>query len=206
MTVGSIPSALVGTATYDLQRSHATYDVAYDMWLNASDTKTPCTTDGTLEVMVWTAYNDRALLPDSLKVGMATVPYAVNGSVDPGNQAWSVYVNNVFRSGHTQPWGGTVWLVLDAAHTVTTGTVSVDLGTALEAVGGLLENNYGWTDFRSNYWLDTIPFGMEFGPEDREPVRLGPGRLLVEPHVVLPRSRDDRRGHALLGLRARAGR
>ena len=162
---------------HDVRRcsaSQVTYDVAYDVWLNASDTKTPCRTDGTLEVMVWTDYDARALLPDSLKVGTATVPFAVNGDVDPGNQAWSVYVNNVFRNGHTVPWGGTVWLVLDAAHAVEQGTVTVDLSSALSAVGALLQNNYGWGNFASSYWLDTIAFGMEFGPQNADPYGAGP--------------------------------
>jgi hypothetical protein len=30
----------------------------------------------------------------------------------------------------------------------------------------LLQRDYGWTSFRENYWLDSIPFGMEFGPEN----------------------------------------
>src|SRR2546423_935588 len=83
----------------------------------------------------------------------ATVPFAVNGVVDTGNQAWSVYVNNVYEKGRTAPWGATVWLVLDAAHIVKNGSVSVDLSTALDAVGALLQNNYGWSNFGSNYWL-----------------------------------------------------
>jgi len=28
-----------------------------------------------------------------------------------------------------------------------------------------LQNNYGWSDFRESYWLDSVPFGMEFGPQ-----------------------------------------
>ncbi len=174
MKVGSIPSDLIGSTTYDSQTSPVTYDIAYDLWLNASGTKTPCKTDGTLEVMVWTDYDAQSLLPDSLKVGTTTVPFAVNGTADPGNQAWSVYVNNVFQGGHTQPWGGTVWLVLDSAHTVKDGTATVNLSAALNAVGTLLEHNYGWSNFASNYWLDTIAFGTEFGPESGDPYGDGP--------------------------------
>ena len=174
MKVGSIPSDLIGSATYDSQASSVTYNVAYDLWLNPSNTKTPCQTDGTIEVMVWTDYDARSLLPDSLKVGTATVPFAVNGDADAGDHAWSVYVNNVYQGGHTAPWGGTVWLVLDPAHIVKDGTATVNLSAALGAVGTLLENNYGWSDFESSYWLDTIAFGTEFGPESGDPYGGGP--------------------------------
>ncbi len=178
--VGSIPTDLVGSATYESRAAQVTYDVAYDMWLNASDTKAPCKTDGTLEVMVWTDYDDAALLPESLKVGTATIPFAANGRVESGNDAWSVYVSNVFQGGHTQPWGGTVWLVLDAAHRVSKGTVRVDLSAALGAAGTLLEQNYGWSDFRNSYWLDTIAFGMEYGPANADPYGDGPTRFSLD--------------------------
>jgi hypothetical protein len=175
--VRSIPAGLVGTTTYDAQTAQVTHDVAYDLWLNASGTKTPCRTDGTLEVMVWTDYDARSLLPDSLKVGTASIPFAVDRAANPGNGAWSVYVSNVQDRGRTVPWGGTVWLVLDQAHTVRKGTVSVDLGSALAAVGGLLENNYRWSRFADTYWLDTIAFGMEFGPGSGDPYGAGPAEF-----------------------------
>jgi hypothetical protein len=54
---------------------------------------------------------------------------------------------------------------LNAADVVDKGSVSVDLSSVLSAVGTLLQNNYGWRNFGENYWLDTIPFGMEFGPQ-----------------------------------------
>jgi hypothetical protein len=165
MRLSSIPSDLIGTTTYSTQTSHITYDVGYDMWLNNSATKTPCKKDGTLEVMVWTGYDQRALLPDSVKTGTASIPFKVDGTLYPGPGAWSVYVSNVFQRGHTEPWGGTVWFVLNKSNTVHTGTVSVDLSTVFSEVGTLLQNNYGWADFQRNYWLDTVPFGMEFGPE-----------------------------------------
>ena len=172
--VASIPSSLTGSTTYETRTSQVTYDIAYDLWLSASGTKTPCQTDGTLEVMVWTAYDAQSLLPDSLKVGAASVPFAVNGDVHSGKDAWSVYVNNVYGSGHTAPWGGTVWLVLDAARTVKQGAVTVDLSAALAGVGSLLQNKYGWSNFATSYWLDTIAFGMEFGPDNADPYGAGP--------------------------------
>jgi hypothetical protein len=76
-----------------------------------------------------------------------------------------VCASNVFQKGHTVPWGGTVWLVLNPANVVNSGEIRVDLSAALKSVGTVLENNYGWTNFAGNYWLDTIAFGMEFGPK-----------------------------------------
>ena len=172
--VDAIPDDLVGRATYDAQASQVTYDVAYDIWLSSSGTKTPCQTDGTLEVMVWTDYDARALLPDGLKVGTATVPFAVDGAFKSGDQAWSVYVNNVYGAGHTAPWGGTVWLVPNVGDATKRGTVSVDLSAALAAVGTLLQTKYGWGSFARTYWLDTIAFGMEFGPDNGDPYGDGP--------------------------------
>ena len=52
---------------------------------------------------------------------------------------------------------------------VPAGTVSVDVTKALSEVGTLLERDYGWSDFASHYWLDTIPFGMEVGPVNAQP-------------------------------------
>ena len=40
--LSALPSDLVGTTTYHSQAADVTYDVAYDMWLNDSGTKTPC--------------------------------------------------------------------------------------------------------------------------------------------------------------------
>ena len=43
--------------------------------------------------------------------------------------------------------------------------MSVDLSSVPSKVGTLLQNDYGWKDFGTHYWLDTIPFGMEDGPQ-----------------------------------------
>ena len=163
--VDAIRPDLIGTTTYSARTPRVTYDVAYDMWLSSSDTTSPCQTDGTLEVMVWTDYDEQALLPASLKVATITVPYSVDGSVHSGNQQWSIYVNNVYGGGQTEPWGGTVFAVLNKGSVVRSGTVSVDLSLVLSQVGTLLQDRYGWKDFRQHYWLDTIPFGMEYGPQ-----------------------------------------
>ncbi|MCU1459314.1 MAG: glycoside hydrolase family 12 [Actinomycetia bacterium] len=172
--VDSISPNLIGTTTYNPKTPEVTYDIAYDMWLNPSGTTSPCQTDGTVEVMVWTDHNAQSLLPAGLTAGIATVPYSVNGAAKSGDRAWTVYATNVYGNGHTVPWGGTVWVVLDAAHTVKRGTVSVDLSAALDAVGTVLQRNYGWSDFGSSHWLDTIAFGAEFGPQNADPYGNGP--------------------------------
>jgi hypothetical protein len=127
--------------------------------------------------MVWTDYDPAALLPDSMKVGTATVPFSVNATTYAGDAAWSVYTSNVYQGGRTAPWGGTVWLVLDRGHAVHEGAVSTDLSSALAAVGSLLQDSYGWTDFNGRYWLDTIPFGVEFGPAGGDVYGAGPAHF-----------------------------
>ena len=166
--VNALPTDLVGTTSYSSQASQTTYDIAYDMWLNPSGTQRPCRTQGTVEVMLWTDYDRQALLP-STPVTLSSIPYAVGGVAHDGTNAWSTYVLNVHRSGKTSPYGGTVFLVLNAADVVPAGTVSVDVTKALSAVGTLLEHDYAWSDFARRYWLDTIPFGMEVGPADAQP-------------------------------------
>jgi hypothetical protein len=166
--VSALPTDLVGTTSYSSQSSQITYDIAYDMWLNPSGTQQPCRTQGTVEVMLWTDYDRQALLP-STPVASSSIPFAVGGVVHDGTNAWSTYVLNIHRSGRTSPYGGTVFLVLNAGDVVPAGTVSVDVTKALSAVGSLLEQDYGWSHFASHYWLDTIPFGMEVGPANAQP-------------------------------------
>jgi hypothetical protein len=174
MKVASLPADLIGTTTYSSQAVQVTYDIAYDMWLNPSSTKTPCHTDGTLEVMVWTGYDQRALLPGSMEAETATVPFAIDGTGHPGTNAWSVFTSNIFSDGQTAPWGGTIWFVLDQADARGTGTVSVDLSAVFSAVGTLLTERYAWPDFAGNYWLETVPFGIEFGPASGSSAGTGP--------------------------------
>jgi hypothetical protein len=175
--VDSIPGELIGRAAYDAHGETVAYDVAYDLWLSPSATETPCQSDGTVEVMIWTDYDAQALLPEAVKAGTTTIPYAVNGAFHSGEQAWSVYANNIYGNGHTVPWGGTVWLVLNAPNVVKQGTVTVDISAALADVGGLLQRNYGWAPFESSYWLDTVAFGMEYGPADAKPYSSGPAKF-----------------------------
>jgi hypothetical protein len=166
--VSALPADLVGTTSYSSQTSQTTYDIAYDMWLNPSGTKYPCRTQGTLEVMLWLDYDQRALLP-STPIASSSIPYAVNGVARTGTNAWSTFVLNVYRSGKTSPYGATIFLVLRAGNVIPAGTVSVDITKALSAVGVLLQRDYGWRDFANHYWVDTIPFGMEFGPANARP-------------------------------------
>ncbi|MGO9962528.1 MAG: GH12 family glycosyl hydrolase domain-containing protein [Acidimicrobiales bacterium] len=173
MRVSAIPADLIGTTTYDAQSPLVTYDVAYDLWLNRTDTRRPCRTDGTVEVMVWTDYDQQALLPASMQVEDVTIPFVTGGVVRAGKLAWTIYVSNVFAKGQTAPWGGAVWFVLNRDDVVAKGTVSVDLSYVLSVVGALLQNNYGWSEFRENYWLDSVPFGMEFGPQAGTPYGTG---------------------------------
>jgi Glycosyl hydrolase family 12 len=172
--VRAIGSDLIGTTRYSWEGRQVTYDIAYDMWLNPSATKSPCHTDGTVEVMVWTDYDQRALLPQTMGVGVASVPFAVDGAEHGGTDAWSLYASNIYDNGQTAPWGGTIWFVLNAADVVPQGTISINLSAVLSAVGKLLEADYGWSDFADRYWLETIPFGMEFGPQSTALSGTGP--------------------------------
>jgi len=124
--------------------------------------------------MVWTDYDQRALLPGSMEIAPASIPFVTHGVVNAGKQAWSVFTSNVFPGGRTAPWGGTIWLVLNSAEIVKSGTVSVDLSSVLTAVGAIVQNTYGWRDFRKSYWLDSIPFGIEFGPKSGTVTAAGP--------------------------------
>jgi len=179
MRLDSIPPHLIGVTAYATQTSQVTYDVAYDLWLHQTGTKRPCRSEGTLEIMVWTDYDARALLPASMQVGTANIPFAVDRVSRPGTQAWSIYASNIDRDGRTAPWGGTLWFVpgqADVGH----GRVSVDLSAALSAAGRLLHDNYGWPELGQHYWLDTASFGVEFGPASGNPTDSGPSRFSAQ--------------------------
>jgi Glycosyl hydrolase family 12 len=178
--LASIPPHLVGVTAYSASAPLVTYDVAYDLWLHDTGTTRPCNSQGTLEIMVWTDYDARALLPVGMRVGTATIPFAVDGTARPGTQAWSIYASNVDRDGRTAPWGGTLWFVPDKADVVNKGLVSVDLSAVFTAAGLLLHDNYGWPGLRQHYWLDTASFGVEFGPASGSPMDSGPARFSVQ--------------------------
>ena len=176
----SIPPDLVGVTAYSAQTAQITYDIAYDLWLSPTGTKQPCRSEGTLEIMVWTDYNAQALLPASMQVGTADIPFAVGRVARPGTGKWSLYASNIDRDSRTAPWGGTLWFVLDQADTVGHGQVSVDLSAVLSAAGLLLHDTYGWPELGGRYWLDTASFGIEFGPASAGPMDTGPSRFSAQ--------------------------
>lgn len=179
MRVDSLPPRLIGVTAYSAATSQVTYDIAYDLWLHPTGTKRPCRSEGTLEIMVWTDYDPHALLPAAMQVGTANIPYAVERVARPGTQAWSVYASNIDAGGRTAPWGGTLWFVLNRTQIVGRGLVSVDLRAVLSAASLLLQHNYGWPRLGTHYWLDTAPFGVEFGPAGGNPAGSGPARFSV---------------------------
>ena len=79
-----------------------------------------------------------------------------------------MYVSNIFQNGHTQPWGGVVWLVVDSVHAVDRGNFKVDLTRALDDVADLLQTHYAWSNVRNRYYLDTLQFGVEYGGLDAD--------------------------------------
>jgi hypothetical protein len=176
----SIPPHLTGVTVYSTHTSQVTYDVTYDLWLHQTSTERPCLSEGTLEILVMTDYDARALLPASLLVGTASIPVAVDRVARPGSQAWSVYASNIYSDGRTAPWGGTLWFVPGRADATAHGRVSVDLSAVFSAAGRLLHDNYGWPALGSHYWLDTASFGVEFGPASGNPVDSGPSHFSAQ--------------------------
>ena len=180
MRLASIAPRLIGVTAYSADTAQVTYDVAYDLWLHNSATRRPCQSGGTLEIMVWTDYAERALLPASMQVGTASVPFAVDHVPHAGAGAWSVYASNIETGGRTAPWGGTLWFVLRPADIISHGLVSVDLSAVLKAADQLLRGSYGWPELGPRYWLDTASFGVEFGPASGNPTDSGPSRFSVQ--------------------------
>ena len=180
MRLSAIPPHLIGVTAYAAQTAQVTFDVAYDLWLHGSDSKQPCRSEGTLEIMVWTDYDERALLPASMQVGTASIPFAVGQVVSPGAQAWSVYATNIGTSGRTAPWGGTLWFVPGKADLVGDGRVSVDLSAVLGAASHILHGTYHWPQISEHYWLDTASFGAEFGPASGSPMDGGQAHFSVQ--------------------------
>ena len=180
MRLASIPPHLIGVTSYAAQTSQVTYDVAYDLWLHGTGTKQPCRAEGTLEIMVWTNYDERALLPASMRIGTASIPFAAGRAASPGTHAWSVYASNVGTGGRTAPWGGTLWFVPSQADVVSHGQVKVDLSAVLGAASRLLHDDFGWPELGQRYWLDTASFGAEFGPASGSPMDAGAARFSVQ--------------------------
>ena len=68
----------------------------------------------------------------------------------------------------------------DQADVVGRGRVSVDLSAVLSTAGLLLRANYGWPELGQRYWLDTVSFGVEFGPTSGDPMDSGPSSFSAE--------------------------
>ena len=57
--------------------------------------------------------------------------------------------------------------------------MSVDLSAVLSVAGRIVHDVYGWPDLGAHYWLDTAPFGVEFGPASGKPMDSGPSQFSV---------------------------
>jgi Glycosyl hydrolase family 12 len=174
LQLASLPQPLIGTTAYSTDASNVTSDVTYDLWLNTTGTKDPCRTKGTLEILVVTDYDARALLPASLEIGQASVPATVGATARPLKGPWTVYASNVGSNGWTASWGGTLWFVASPTDRVHRGRVSVDLSAVLKSVDRILQDTYHWSSLAHQYWLDTVSFGIEFGPRSADPYDSGP--------------------------------
>jgi hypothetical protein len=148
---------LVGLTRYSAPGPGVTYDVSYDIWLGPSAQPVCPGQPGALEVMVWLDYSgDRALLPVRPRP-VAVLGYSVNGAVMTGSGVWRMYSTGVNHGGTT-----TIDLVLDKPEATPGDEVGVELSQALHVAGQLLKKYYNFDD--SSYWLNTIDFGLEFGP------------------------------------------
>ena len=179
LRLDALPPHLTGVTAYAADTSRVTYDVTYDMWLNPTGTKRPCRSEGTLEILIMTDYDTRALLPAEMKVGTTNIPAEVGRAGRPGREPWTVYAANIGRDGHTAPWGGTLWFVPGRDDVVHRGRVSVDIGAALSEASRLLHDQYGWPEPVRHYWLDTVSFGVEFGPASGNPLDTGSSHFSV---------------------------
>ena len=177
LRLDSIPPHLTGVTAYAAETSRVTYDITYDLWLNPTATGRPCRSKGTLEILVWTDYDAQALLPASMQLGTADIPAAFGRHHGLNRAPWTIYATNIGRNGDTAPWGGTLWFVPSRAEVIHHGHVSVDLSAVLSEAGRLLHDDFDWLDPAQHYWLDTVSFGVEFGPANGKPLDSGPSQF-----------------------------
>jgi hypothetical protein len=174
LLLDSIPPDLVATAGYDITPGTSTSFVfGYNLWLEPSrsaETVGP----GTVEVLVSTDNSGAESLPAGTPVA-ATVPYAVDGRVSDGTDAWDVYVSGIGAGGQTAAGGGTVSFVLTSP--LASGRVSIDFSGVLAAASRILESGYQWSGVGRSYWLDTIQLGSEVGPGGPSLASSGPASL-----------------------------
>ncbi len=152
MKLSTVPN-LLGTTNYQVSGTSDTrFDFSYDMWLEPQKAVDRPTT-GTLEVMVWMDSANDALPPDYRE----TVPmeYAVNGVAKSGK--WAVYL----PVGKTS---GTTTVVLALTKRMDRASFAVELTTAIQQAEAALKK-YDPTEWPSlsNYYLDSISLGSEFG-------------------------------------------
>jgi hypothetical protein len=152
MKLSTVPN-LLGTTNYQVSGTSATrFDFSYDIWLEPHQAVDSPTT-GTLEVMVWMDSANDALPPDYRE----TVPmdYAVNGVTKSGK--WGVYL----PLGKTS---GTTTVVLSLTKRMDRASFAVELTTAIQQAEAALKkyDPTEWPSF-SNYYLDSISLGSEFG-------------------------------------------
>ncbi len=167
MKISSLPTNLIASSSYKLTgTSSVRYDLAYDTWLEPQhQVVTP--RRGTIELMVWTADGNGALPPGFRE--NVSMSYAANGVTQTA--PWGVYIVN---GDEAQATNTTVYLILTKP--ITDGKVSVDFTRALRQMEAALTkyDPKHWSSF-SNYYLDTIPLGSEFG-------RI-PGKSAVGPYT-----------------------
>jgi hypothetical protein len=155
MKITSLPADLIASSDYKLAgTSSVRYDLAYDTWLEPQR-RVVTPRRGTIELMVWTADGNGALPPGFRE--NVSMSYAVNGVTrsDP----WGVYIVNGDQVHATNT---TVYLILTKP--ISDGKVSVDFTRAFRHMEEELKkyDPRHWSSF-SNYYLDTIPLGSEFG-------------------------------------------
>ena len=155
MALTSLPHDVVATAEYDLtDTASVTYDFSYDLWLEPQRT-VAAPTRGTIEFMIWTDDGNGALPPGH--EGAVSMGYAVNGVARTG--PWGIYINNGNKASAAQT---TVYLVLQKP--TNDAAVGVDFNTAFQVMESALKkyDPAHWSTF-SDYYLDSIPLGSEFG-------------------------------------------
>jgi hypothetical protein len=152
MKLSSVPSVL-GTTNYQVSGTSATrFDFSYDIWLEPQKAVDRPTTR-TLEVMVWMDSANDALPPDYRET--VSMDYAVNGVAKSGQ--WAVYL----PLGKTS---GTTTVVLALTKRMDRASFAVELTSAIQGAESALRkyDPTEWPSF-SNYYLDSISLGSEFG-------------------------------------------
>ena len=165
MAVSSLPKDVIATTSYKLSgTTTAKYDFAYDIWLEPqAAVKTPRA--GTLEIMVWTANGNDSLPPGYKETDRMN--FALDGVTQAGR--WGLYIANGAES-----FGASTTVELVLTRSISSGKVAVDLSSVFRTVESALKRYEPahWSTL-SNYYLDNICLGSEFGRKNGAS-RLGP--------------------------------